>query len=104
MNIMIYILVGCFALAFMVIFAAMFFTSASVFRIFNRVLDESEKQSRQPGVGTGRVLDVVAREPHKAASYKCRSCGALADSTAELSAKGEFRCNYCNAWTSIYEP
>lgn len=104
MSLMIYILVGCFALAFVVILAAMFFTSVSVFRIFNRVLDETQKQSRQPVQNTGRVLDVVGREPHKAASYKCRSCGALADSTAELSAKGEFRCNYCNAWTSIYEP
>lgn len=102
------ILLVCFGLAFLMMLAATVFTSASVFRIFNRVLDESaatEKTSRSGKGSTppGKVLDVVAREPHKTASYKCRHCGALADSTAELSAKGEFKCNYCNAWSSIYE-
>lgn len=57
----------------------------------------------EPGRSLPRTLDLLAKLPPDSRAVKCRHCGATVDSTAELSSKGEIRCNYCNAWTSIYE-
>ncbi|MCX7387188.1 MAG: hypothetical protein NTX48_11035 [Planctomycetales bacterium] len=51
--------------------------------------------------GKRRVLDIVSQIPLHTAAIKCGNCNATVDSTAELSADGKIRCNYCNEWSSI---
>ncbi len=48
-----------------------------------------------------RAIEIVSKQPAGSSAYKCRKCGATVDSTAELSAEGKVRCNYCNEWSSI---
>lgn len=52
--------------------------------------------------GKRRALDIIAEKKSHQSAHKCHKCGATIDSTAELSADGKVRCNYCNEWTSIY--
>lgn len=48
-----------------------------------------------------RAIEIVSKQPAGSSAFKCKKCGATVDSTAELSAEGKVRCNYCNEWTSI---
>jgi hypothetical protein len=83
------------------------FVFFNFFRIFNRSIKNAESQienSQRPrGDGNRRALDALAQLPPGSPAHRCRSCGATLDSTAELSADGRIRCNYCNAWSSIYQ-
>lgn len=48
-----------------------------------------------------RAIEIVSQQPAGSPACKCRKCGAIVDSTAELSAEGKVHCNYCNEWSSI---
>jgi len=48
-----------------------------------------------------RAIEIVSKQPAGSSAFKCKKCGATVDSTAELSAEGKVRCNYCNEWSSI---
>jgi formylmethanofuran dehydrogenase subunit E len=48
-----------------------------------------------------RAIDIVSHQPAGSPACKCSKCGAIVDSTAELSAEGKIHCNYCNEWSSI---
>lgn len=48
-----------------------------------------------------RAIEIVSKQPAGSSAQKCKKCGATVDSTAELSAEGKVRCNYCNEWSSI---
>lgn len=65
--------------------------------------DGSPPSAARPPEHSGRAYELVAHLPPNAEAFKCRNCGAIIDSTAELSAKGEVKCNYCNKWSSIYQ-
>ena len=104
---------GLFALIFVVIFGlaavtilSIFgFTFFNVFRFSSRfrqmqdaVLDAAQQDAKKK-----TAMDVMSQLPPGTAAHKCRNCGATVDSTAELSPDGRVRCNYCNQWTSIYQ-
>lgn len=101
------ILAIAFGIAFLFILASSLFSSAWIFQLFNRP-DRTEPQADHPAEdneaqdAAGRALDLVGRLSPDAEAYKCRKCGATVDSTAELSADGKVKCNYCNSWSSIY--
>lgn len=90
------------------VIALLFILAVAGFMIFN-VCKVGKRGSRNPGqhqVGAGadgrrRALDIVSQRPPHDAAFKCGNCGATVDSTAELSADGKVRCNYCNEWSSI---
>lgn len=106
MNTVLIILVVAFSIAFLLILGSSLLTSAWIFSIFRRGVQQAqEEQSAEDAAAAhrGRVLDLVAKLPAGTEAYKCRNCGAIVDSTAELSPRGEVKCNYCNAWTSIYQ-
>ncbi len=109
MKTVLIILAIAFGIAFLFILGSSLFASAWIFRLFNRTWNEHEKQlaagqrTADERVPAGRALELVGRLPADAEAYKCRKCGAIVDSTAELSANGEVRCNYCNTWSSIYQ-
>jgi len=95
-------------LAFMIlIFAIMIvsgtFIATHIFRTFRRVgeMQDSILQSsaKQPSREEPAKLKTPAGDV-----LRCKQCGAVVDSTSELSAEGAIRCNYCNTWTSIYSP
>lgn len=97
-----------FGLAVLVILPLFGLTFFNVFRFSNRiarlqesVLDEAERAQRDGQRKT--TMDIVSQLPPGSPAHKCRNCGATVDSTAELSADGRVRCNYCNQWTSIYQ-
>jgi len=95
-----------FALIFII---AMLFILAVAGFVFFNVFTQLTRGSRNPGQSRGepgadgnrRALEIVSRLPPHAAAVKCGNCGATVDSTAELSADGKVRCNYCNEWSSI---
>ena len=103
-----FIIVAVFiGLIFLVTLATSGFVFFNVFRIFNRAMKNGEAQddssARNRSDGSRRALDALSQLPAGSPAGKCRSCGATIDSTAELSPDGRIRCNYCNAWSSIYE-
>ncbi len=65
----------------------------------------SNKKESTPAKGKAeakhRAIEIVAQQPAGSPACKCKKCGAIVDSTAELSAEGKVRCNYCNEWSSI---
>ena len=95
-----------FALIFVI--AMLFIVAVAGFVFFN-VFRTLKGGSRTPGQnrsesgadGRRRALEIVSQRPPHAAAFKCGNCGATVDSTAELSADGKVRCNYCNEWSSI---
>ena len=96
-----------FVLGFLIIAGTSGFMFFNVFRIFNRVLKDAEDESGRgdtaPAEKRRRALDIVSQQSPGTLAHKCRNCGATVDSTAELSADGKVRCNYCNQWSSIYQ-
>ncbi len=109
MSLMI-VVVGLFiAMVFLMIMGTSGFVFFNVFRNFGRVskvvdqaLDQAEKEAAH-SEKKRRALEIVANQAEGTPAYKCKSCGAIVDSTAELSADGRIRCNYCNQWASIYQ-
>jgi biopolymer transport protein ExbB/TolQ len=89
--------VGVTTIAFVAfVFFHVFKTFRRVDRIQAQIMDANDgsnqsSRSEKLQVATGDVL-------------RCRQCGAVIDSTAELSPEGAIRCNYCNSWTNIYSP
>ena len=96
-----------FVLVFLMISGTSGFVFFNVFRIVNRVLKDADNVSDSPEAAHAetrrRALDVVSQQSPGTPALKCRNCGATVDSTAELSAAGKVRCNYCNQWASIYQ-
>ncbi|HQX54055.1 MAG TPA: hypothetical protein PLY87_29475 [Planctomycetaceae bacterium] len=102
---------GIFAV--IAIIAFLMILGASGF-VFYNVLSTSNRAARNAGQTAGhgsgapdsdrkrRALDIIGKKPAHQPAHKCQACGATIDSTAELSADGKVRCNYCNAWSSIY--
>lgn len=94
-------------LAFIFVIAILFTLAAGF--VFFSVFSMLKRGSRTPGQnrsesgadGRRRALEIVSQRPPHAAAFKCGNCGATVDSTAELSADGKVRCNYCNEWSSI---
>lgn len=76
-----------------------------MFRIFGRVAETVEQATVEAthAEKKRKALEIVAKQPAGSPAYKCKGCGATVDSTAELSADGKVRCNYCNQWSSIYQ-
>jgi len=95
-----------FALIFII--ATLFILAVAGF-VFFSVITKLTRGSRSLGQyrgesgadGNRRALEIVSQRPPHAAAVKCGNCGATVDSTAELSADGKVRCNYCNEWSSI---
>lgn len=96
-----------FVLVFLVIAGTSGFVFFNVFRLFNRALKDADRVSDSPEAAHAenrrRALEVVSQQSPGTPALKCRNCGATVDSTAELSADGKVRCNYCNEWASIYQ-
>jgi hypothetical protein len=96
-----------FVLGFLMIAGTSGFMVFNIFRIFNRVLKDADSSTRDtdtaPSERRRRALEIVSQQPPGTPAQKCRNCGATVDSTAELSADGKVRCNYCNQWSSIYQ-
>jgi formylmethanofuran dehydrogenase subunit E len=64
----------------------------------------NKKESTQAKARAGskhRAIEIVSQQPVGSPACKCKKCGAIVDSTAELSAEGKVHCNYCNEWSSI---
>ena len=100
------ILVVIVAVAATLVFLATLGTSGFVFFDAFRTLRRASRDTDRVQIEWGadrkrRVLDIVSQRLPHAAAYKCGKCGATVDSTAELSAGGKIRCNYCNEWSSI---
>ncbi|MDA1232114.1 MAG: hypothetical protein O2856_15175 [Planctomycetota bacterium] len=76
-----------------------------IFRVFGiskgASHDTSVVQKEPRADGKRRAIEIVSQQPPHAEAYKCLNCGATVDSTAEISAEGKVRCNYCNEWSSI---
>ena len=91
-----------FIIAMLFILAVAGFVFFTVFRTLTRGSRTDGQQQDAPGAdGKRRALDIVSQRSPHAAAVKCGNCGATVDSTAELSADGKVRCNYCNEWSSI---
>ena len=58
-------------------------------------------QAKVKAAAKRRAIDIVSQQPPGSPACKCKKCGAIVDSTAELSAEGKVHCNYCNEWSSI---
>jgi lipopolysaccharide biosynthesis regulator YciM len=84
------------------VFAFVAFGASMLFRRNVKTILEASEQAME-AENRRKVLDVVSQLPPGTPAYKCKACGATVDSTAELSADGRVRCNYCNQWTSIYK-
>lgn len=91
-----------FIIAILFILAVAGFVFFSVFKALKRGSGHLVPHQVETGAdGNRRALEIVSRLPPHAAAVKCGNCGATVDSTAELSAEGKVRCNYCNEWSSI---
>ena len=91
-----------FIIAMLCILAVAGFVLFTVFSTQTRGSRTAEEYQGESGAdGKLRALDIVSQRPPHAAAVKCGKCGATVDSTAELSADGKVRCNYCNEWSSI---
>lgn len=77
--------------------AFVFYRVFVTFRQVDRVQSEALKSM---GSSEGRVPPDA--QPITGDVLRCKQCGAVVDSTAELSPEGRIRCNYCNTWTSLY--
>ena len=78
------------------------FVFFNMFRTLRWASRDTERHRGEWGADRKRrVLDIVSQQLPHIAAYKCGKCGATVDSTAELSAGGKVRCNYCNEWSSI---
>ncbi|MCA9063015.1 MAG: hypothetical protein KDA96_08150 [Planctomycetaceae bacterium] len=78
------------------------FVFSNAFRILRRAAEQGADGNRKTSEpAPRRAREVVSKQAGEA--FKCRNCGATVDSTAELSADGKIRCNYCNSWSSIYQ-
>jgi hypothetical protein len=93
---------------FVFVFASLFIVAVfgfivfSMFRRWRRASDVSYLAQNAAGAGGNRrALEIVSRQPPTPLGHKCKQCGATVDSTAELSADGKVRCNYCNEWSTI---
>ncbi len=108
--------ISFFAMAVIIVAAAfvgvLFFGMAgfvifNIFRTFNRTMKTPEdplvNAESAHAEKKRRVLEIVSRQSPDSPALKCRGCGATVDSTAELSADGKIRCNYCLQWTSIFQ-
>ena len=83
------------------------FVFYNVFKNINRPAPDPELNSsrnhNEPGLeAKRRALQIIAQKSTHQPAQKCQYCAATIDSTAELSADGRVRCNYCNEWSSIY--
>ena len=91
-----------FVIALLFILAAGGFIVFVFFKLLRRGSREAVDNRGESGAdGKRRALEIVSQRPPHAAAIKCGKCGATVDSTAELSADGKVRCNYCNEWSSI---
>lgn len=108
MNLLIIIFAVIFGLVFFLTLGTSGFVFFNVFRVFNRALKNADQQQNSAkqtdhAEKKRKALEIVAQQPPGSPAFKCHSCGATVDSTAELSPDGRVRCNYCNQWTSIYQ-
>ncbi len=107
MNAILIILAVAFGIAFLFILGSSLLTSAWVFRMFSRTAKQMEAQMEDAAGSEnserGRAFDLIAKIPQNQEAWKCSNCGAIVDSTAELTASGKVKCNYCNSWSSIYQ-
>ena len=103
MNVFFIIFGVILLLAFVMIAATSGVMAFNISRLFNRLASQAENADAAHAEKKRRALDIVAKQPPGAPAFKCKACGATVDSTAELSADGKVRCNYCNQWTSIYQ-
>jgi hypothetical protein len=107
MNLFMLVFGVLFAVAFLFILGTSGVMAFNIFRLFNRIQKNVDNAAMNPAEAHAekkrRALEVVAGQPPGTPAHKCRNCGATVDSTAELSADGKVRCNYCNQWSSIYQ-
>ena len=97
---------GLFSVFFVVITLMILAVGLFVFIVVLRRMNSSPQAG---GIGQNptqadpkrRAIDIVSQQRPNAPAYKCGKCAATVDSTAEVSADGRIRCNYCNEWTSI---
>jgi rubrerythrin len=68
----------------------------------NKDEDDKTRAEAEHAERKRRALELVAGKSPSDPAMKCRHCGAIIDSTAELSGDGKIRCNYCNQWTGIF--
>ena len=86
----------------LVILAVAGFVVFTVSQKMNRTAGNTGANGSEAAIeGRRRALDIVSQRPGNIPAHKCGKCGATVDSTAELSAAGDVRCNYCNEWSSI---
>jgi len=91
-----------FVIGMLCILAVAGFVYFYVFKSSSRASPDTNRDRNESGRdGRRRALEILVKRPPQAAAYKCGKCGATVDSTAELSADGKVRCNYCNEWSSI---
>ena len=76
-----------------------FFGRAAFFRDFSRMTDIA-KRARQDQLGESSA-DAPDRTDDDA-QYSCPKCGAGLSKDAEVSPKGDVKCEYCKQWFSIH--
>lgn len=97
-----FVFIIIFVIALLFILAVGGFVVFNVFRTMSGTSRSIVQHQGESGLdGKRRALEIVAKRPPHDAAIKCGKCGATVDSTAELSADGKVRCNYCNEWSSI---
>jgi DNA-directed RNA polymerase subunit RPC12/RpoP len=90
-------------LAFVFVVVTGTFIVIQVFRTFRQV-NQVQSHVLQSAGGANEERSQKKTQTGAGDVLRCRQCGAVIDSTAELSAEGAIRCNYCNTWTSLYSP
>lgn len=97
-----FVFIIIFVIALLFILAVGGFVVFNVFRTMSGTSRSFVQHQGESGLeGKRSALEIVSQRPPHAAAIKCGKCGATVDSTAELSADGKVRCNYCNEWSSI---
>jgi hypothetical protein len=97
------IVLTIFILAFVFVVVTGTFVMIQVVRTFRQV-NKVQSHVLQSAAGASDDRPPKGTRTGGGDVLRCRQCGAVIDSTAELSAEGAIRCNYCNSWTSIYSP